>query len=55
MIDKLRFCTDNTDNPKLLRLLSEIAELPEKDQEITLQAALTLQVAGLLGDLRSKE
>jgi len=33
MIDRLRFCIDNTDSPKLLEILSKIASLPKKQQE----------------------
>jgi len=36
MIDKLRFCIDNTNDPKLLGLLVKIAELPENEQELVL-------------------
>jgi len=32
MNEKLRFAIDNTDNPKLLRILSKIAELPDEEQ-----------------------
>lgn len=33
MIDKLRFCIDNTESPKLLKILAQIAELPDEQQE----------------------
>ncbi len=32
MQDRLRFAIDNTDNPKLLAILSKIAELPDDAQ-----------------------
>ncbi len=38
MIDKLRFAIDNTDNPKLLSILSKIAALSEDKQEAVLNA-----------------
>ena len=33
MNERLRFAIDNTDNPKLLSILSKIAALPEDTQE----------------------
>jgi len=33
MIPKLRYALDNTNNPKLLAILSKIAELPDDAQE----------------------
>jgi len=36
MIDKLRFVLDNTNNPKLLNILSKIAELKDEEQELVL-------------------
>lgn len=33
MNERLRYAIDNTDNPKLLAILSKIAALPEKAQE----------------------
>ena len=38
MIDKLRFAIDNTDNPKLLAILSKMAELQDDQQEAVLNA-----------------
>jgi hypothetical protein len=37
MIDKLRFAIDNTDNPKLLEILSQIAKLSDPAQEKMLE------------------
>ncbi len=38
LIDKLRFAIDNTDNPKLLSILSKIAELSDDKQDAVLNA-----------------
>lgn len=39
MIDKLKFCIDESENnPKLKSILLEIAKLPESQQEIVLNA-----------------
>lgn len=38
MIDKLRFAINNTDNPKLLEVLSKIAKLKDENQELVLNA-----------------
>lgn len=37
MNDKLRFAIDNTENPKLLEILSQIAKLSEDNQGRILQ------------------
>lgn len=38
MIDRLRFIKDSTENPKLLSLIADMAQLPDKTQEVLCDA-----------------
>ena len=38
MIDKLRFIKDNTENPKILKIVAKMAECSDETQEVLCDA-----------------